>query len=124
MQQDNNPYHDQTDKSKQNQKKNESPNNWSLEDEKWTCPICGEKLNNPVVTPCGHIYCFKCIDRWLLSSNRCPMCNSNVHSTDLIYIPGHSDNPNNQPLTRRHQSTPFQQIAFFVLIVFLLFFVI
>ncbi|XP_067860096.1 E3 ubiquitin-protein ligase rnf213-alpha isoform X2 [Heptranchias perlo] len=39
------------------------------------CPICLGELNNPVLFPCNHIYCFDCIKKWLAPGQMsCPVC--------------------------------------------------
>ena len=54
------------------------------------CNICYIELevNNSAKTPCDHFFCSKCLFRWLLTNNSCPMCrrklmNSNVLEEDL-----------------------------------------
>ncbi|GAB1602900.1 E3 ubiquitin-protein ligase NRDP1-like [Argonauta hians] len=32
------------------------------------CSICGLVLENPVLTPCGHSFCFLCLETWLRTS--------------------------------------------------------
>ena len=44
------------------------------------CSICKEFLDKPVVTPCGHIYCFVCLEHWRASSNTCPLCKAKIPS--------------------------------------------
>ena len=41
----------------------------------WLCPICMEEIHDPVVTPCGHVYCKRCIEEWLKRHPVCPTCN-------------------------------------------------
>ena len=43
-------------------------NNIKKED-MWKCRVCFEDLNEPVVTQCGHIYCWTCIYTWYLTKN-------------------------------------------------------
>ncbi|KAH7352459.1 hypothetical protein KP509_19G046400 [Ceratopteris richardii] len=45
----------------------------------FSCFIClAEAPNTPVVTCCGHLFCFVCIKTWILSSQKspatCPVC--------------------------------------------------
>lgn len=39
------------------------------------CPICYEDVRIPsCIKPCNHMYCHKCITKWLTKSNKCPLC--------------------------------------------------
>lgn len=59
------------------------------EEEDWMCSICMEELHDPVSTPCGHVFCRRCIEEWLLRSNVCPSCNRpDITKGDLITILG------------------------------------
>ena len=49
------------------------------------CPIC----LNPCIIPskinsCMHIYCNKCINKWLKVSNKCPLCRRNFDKINII----------------------------------------
>ena len=63
------------------------------------CNICLDAANDPVVTLCGHLFCWPCIYKWLhvqLSSvsidqhhqNNCPVCKSNIAITSLVPLYG------------------------------------
>ncbi|OXU23206.1 hypothetical protein TSAR_002244, partial [Trichomalopsis sarcophagae] len=38
------------------------------------CILCCRLLYKPVTTPCGHTYCWMCLDRCLDYSSACPLC--------------------------------------------------
>ncbi|XP_058835427.1 LON peptidase N-terminal domain and RING finger protein 2-like [Topomyia yanbarensis] len=38
------------------------------------CVLCCRTLWRPVVTPCGHTYCWVCLDRCMDYSSSCPLC--------------------------------------------------
>ena len=48
------------------------------------CPICMEcPYDDPLQTPCNHIFCRECIVDWLQSKNECPNCRATVEPNDL-----------------------------------------
>lgn len=52
----------------------------SFKDETSSCPICMEHIETPIVTNCGHSYCFDCIQEHMKTSKNCPMCRGNVQN--------------------------------------------
>lgn len=38
------------------------------------CPICTSVCEDVVTTPCNHAFCNDCLNDWLSTSNKCPMC--------------------------------------------------
>lgn len=42
-------------------------------DDELACHICLQPLLQPMDTPCGHTYCFKCLENFLQEHNFCPM---------------------------------------------------
>mmetsp|Transcript_13061 Transcript_13061/g.39568 ORF Transcript_13061/g.39568 Transcript_13061/m.39568 type:complete len:207 (-) Transcript_13061:664-1284(-) len=46
----------------------------SAEESLFSCNICYEIAANPVVTLCGHLYCWPCIYRWMQVQNSCRVC--------------------------------------------------
>ncbi|XP_031482801.1 E3 ubiquitin-protein ligase RMA1-like [Nymphaea colorata] len=55
------------------------------------CNICLEFAQEPVVTLCGHLYCWPCIYKWLHlqpSAQPCPVCKSAISTSALIPLYG------------------------------------
>lgn len=58
------------------------------------CNICLELAKAPVVTLCGHLYCWSCLYRWNQSlqsqaggnTNKCPVCKANMDTNSVIPI--------------------------------------
>ena len=44
------------------------------------CSICLESANEPVVTKCGHIFCWPCLKKWLSKkiTLECPVCRNGI----------------------------------------------
>ncbi|CRK92767.1 CLUMA_CG006225, isoform A [Clunio marinus] len=45
-----------------------------IEPSDFDCVLCCRTLYQPVVTPCGHTYCWVCLDRSMDYSGYCPLC--------------------------------------------------
>ncbi|CAD6246771.1 unnamed protein product [Miscanthus lutarioriparius] len=55
------------------------------------CNICLELARQPVVTSCGHLFCWPCLYQWLhaqSSSFECPVCKGEVLKGDITPIYG------------------------------------
>lgn len=60
------------------------------------CNICLDLVQDPVVTLCGHLYCWTCIYKWLQSPTnayvkqqpQCPVCKSEISDKALIPLYG------------------------------------
>eukprot|EP00727_Mastigamoeba_balamuthi_P009734 m51a1_g5383 hypothetical protein (192) ;mRNA; r:13234-14042 len=52
------------------------------------CHICLDTAADPVVTLCGHLFCWPCIYRWLETSTQCPVCKSVVDRSSLVPLYG------------------------------------
>ncbi|KAK7290903.1 hypothetical protein RIF29_05676 [Crotalaria pallida] len=63
------------------------------------CNICLESVQDPVVTLCGHLYCWPCIYKWLNSDTfpteyeekqktQCPVCKSEISQSSLVPLYG------------------------------------
>lgn len=56
--------------------------------EKSSCPICLELPLSPRITPCGHIYCFPCVWRYITFENdtglqKCAVCHYDFMADEL-----------------------------------------
>jgi len=59
------------------------------------CNICLDVACEPVVTVCGHLFCWPCIYRWLhfySTSKECPICKGEVTDKNIIPIYGRGVN--------------------------------
>ncbi|XP_043695438.1 uncharacterized protein LOC122646047 [Telopea speciosissima] len=55
------------------------------------CNICLDVAKEPVVTSCGHLFCWPCIYQWLhlhCDHKECPVCKGEVNESKLIPIYG------------------------------------
>lgn len=63
------------------------------------CNICLDCVQDPVVTLCGHLYCWPCIYKWLNSHTisyeneekqkpQCPVCKSEISESSLVPLYG------------------------------------
>lgn len=50
------------------------------------CVICLDTIDRLTVTPCGHLYCHKCIIHCLQQQGVCPTCRSSVTEQQLIEV--------------------------------------
>ncbi|CAL5068913.1 unnamed protein product [Urochloa decumbens] len=55
------------------------------------CNICLDAAKQPVVTPCGHLFCWPCLYQWLHSHSahsECPVCKGEVLEVNVTPIYG------------------------------------
>ncbi|XP_012866707.1 PREDICTED: RING finger protein 151 [Dipodomys ordii] len=50
------------------------------------CSVCHGVLKRPVRLPCSHIFCQKCILRWLARQNTCPCCRKEVKRKKMVHV--------------------------------------
>ncbi|CAO2210043.1 unnamed protein product [Urochloa humidicola] len=68
------------------------------------CNICLDPAKEPVVTPCGHLFCWPCLYQWLHSPSahsECPVCKGEVLEVNVTPIYGRGgeegDSANHMP---------------------------
>lgn len=62
-----------------------------LDAEAFSCRICLDTPTEPVVTPCGHLSCWKCIHPWLAMHRfapSCPVCKAPCSTDSVIPVYG------------------------------------
>ncbi|XP_026193853.1 mucin-19 [Cyclospora cayetanensis] len=57
------------------------------------CSICMDDVTDPVVTRCGHLFCWGCLHVWLQQSDECPLCKAGVSADNVIPVYGRHSNP-------------------------------
>ena len=70
------------------------------------CTICLETAKEPVLTKCGHMFCWPCIYNWLDSKGgraKCPNCKNQITKNDLIPVYANDENKEN---TNRFKNIP------------------
>lgn len=84
-----------------NSDQNKSKENTSLLE----CIICmTSPAEDPVVTQCGHIFCWPCIRGWVNNSNKmfCPTCKNGIKLENVIPLYANSSNKyNDKPKNER-----------------------
>lgn len=77
------------------------------------CNICLDSARDPVVTLCGHLYCWPCIYKWLhvqtTSSfepnepSKCPVCKAKVSESSLVPLYGRGNSSSESNSKRPHR---------------------
>lgn len=77
------------------------------------CSICLDFARDPVVTLCGHLYCWPCIYKWFHFQNtsldsdehpQCPVCKAKISNTTVVPLYGRGHIPNESELEGKPQS--------------------
>ncbi|KAI2799124.1 E3 ubiquitin-protein ligase NRDP1 [Blomia tropicalis] len=55
--------------------------------EEFICTICAGVLEDPLITHCDHLFCFKCIHDWLRANRTCPIDRLNLRKCMLKPAP-------------------------------------
>uniref|UniRef100_A0A5B7BPG9 E3 ubiquitin-protein ligase RMA n=1 Tax=Davidia involucrata TaxID=16924 RepID=A0A5B7BPG9_DAVIN len=81
-----------------------SGNNGSNDAGDFECNICFELAQDPIVTLCGHLYCWPCLYRWLhlhSHSQECPVCKALIQEEKLVPLYGRGKTPTD-PRSKRN----------------------
>lgn len=50
------------------------------------CILCLENRTDLSSTPCGHLFCWKCILDWIKFKSNCPVCREPIMSSSVIFL--------------------------------------
>lgn len=51
-----------------------------------TCVICLEDIRRLTLTPCGHMFCFDCIQPCVITKKSCPTCRKEILVSQLVEV--------------------------------------
>lgn len=74
------------------------------------CNVCFDVPTGPVVTPCGHLYCWLCLYKWMrqrADSPQCPVCKAGVDKRSVIPIYGRGRAEDSDP---REHAAPEEDV--------------
>jgi SNF2 family DNA or RNA helicase len=74
------------------------------------CSICTQKLKNPIMEPsCQNLFCGECLLTWLQKKQNCPLCRTNINTSDLVYITD-KELESNVTISKEKQITPLEKV--------------
>lgn len=56
-------------------------------DAEFVCTVCMMVVEKPLVSPCDHIFCTKCILKWITLHNNCPVDRRSLQANSLKTAP-------------------------------------
>lgn len=73
------------------------------------CNICFEQATEPVISLCGHLYCWPCLSQWMDSRQTplCPVCKAGIGKDKVVPIftrGGDNKDPRKKPASPRPQA--------------------
>lgn len=55
-------------------------------DPDFKCNLCDKVLEDPLTTPCGHVFCAGCVIPWVVQQNSCPVKCQRVSTKELNHV--------------------------------------
>ncbi|CDY17852.1 BnaC04g03670D [Brassica napus] len=78
------------------------------------CNICLEKAEDPILTCCGHLFCWGCFYQLpfiYLNIKECPVCDGEVTDTEVIPIYGNGEDDNDGSSKAKREECGLQALA-------------
>lgn len=94
--------------------KDNSGKNKGEESTYFDCNICLDLAKEPVVTCCGHLFCWPCLYKWLhhhSDAKECPICKGEVNTKNVTPIYGRGSNNTRGPNAGRRLKIPLRPQA-------------
>ncbi|KJP85759.1 hypothetical protein AK88_04575 [Plasmodium fragile] len=70
------------------------------------CNICFDDVRDPVVTKCGHLFCWLCLSAWIKKNNDCPVCKAEVSRENVIPLYGRGKNSREHKYSNMEEPRP------------------
>eukprot|EP01134_Creolimax_fragrantissima_P001359 CFRG1359T1 len=63
------------------------------------CNICLDNATDPVISYCGHLFCWPCLHTWfeLNSQQQCPVCKANIGKDKVVPLYGRGNSSKQDP---------------------------
>ncbi|KAI9118284.1 hypothetical protein K1719_010616 [Acacia pycnantha] len=102
-----------------------SSNNKNNDAGNFECNICFDLAQDPIITLCGHLFCWPCLYKWLhfhSKSRECPVCKALIEEKKLVPLYGRGktstdprsksipgDNIPHRPAGQRPETAPLRE---------------
>ncbi|XP_009954387.1 PREDICTED: E3 ubiquitin-protein ligase PDZRN3-like, partial [Leptosomus discolor] len=55
-------------------------------DPDFKCNLCNKVLEDPLTTPCGHVFCAGCVLPWVVQQGSCPVNCQRISTKELNHV--------------------------------------
>ncbi len=68
------------------------------------CIICFDKMVNPALTPCGHLFCHECLKMCIQAKPLCPICKADLKNKEIMLLNKKKEKKSNNenPLVQKY----------------------
>lgn len=90
----------------------DNDNEEKRDDSMYVCNICLDIAKESVITMCGHLYCWPCLNCWLETRPQrqlCPVCKAAITKEKLIPLYGRNNEKQQDPRSKKSPPRPQAQ---------------